>query len=61
MKMLGINASPKGAKSETLKLVKAVLNGAKSKGFKVELVDLCTPTPLHPDQAIAALGLPPRG
>ena len=41
MKMLGINASPKGAKSETLKLVKAVLNGAKSKGFKVELVDLC--------------------
>ncbi|MGD1153488.1 MAG: flavodoxin family protein [Syntrophales bacterium] len=41
MKILGINASPKGSKSETLKLVKAVLNGAKSKGFKVELVDLC--------------------
>jgi multimeric flavodoxin WrbA len=41
MKILGINASPKGSKSETLKLVKAVLNGAQSKGFKVELVDLC--------------------
>ena len=41
MKILGINASPKGSKSETLRLVKAVLNGAKSKGFKVELVDLC--------------------
>ena len=41
MKVLGINASPKGSKSETLKLVKSVLNGAKSKGFKVELVDLC--------------------
>lgn len=41
MKILGINASPKGSKSETLKLVKAVLNGAKSKGFEVELVDLC--------------------
>lgn len=39
MKILGINASPKGSKSETLKLVKAVLNGAKTKGCKVELVD----------------------
>ncbi len=42
MKILGINASPKGAKSQTLKLVKAVLNGAKSEGCEVELVDLCT-------------------
>jgi multimeric flavodoxin WrbA len=41
MKILGINASPKGSKSETLKLVKTVLNGAKTKGCKVELVDLC--------------------
>ncbi|MEN6321312.1 MAG: flavodoxin family protein [Syntrophaceae bacterium] len=41
MKILGINASPKGSKSETLKLIKAVLNGAKAKGCKVELVDLC--------------------
>lgn len=42
MKILGINASPKGSKSETLKLVKAVLHGAKSKGCKVALVDICT-------------------
>jgi multimeric flavodoxin WrbA len=41
MKILGINASPKGSKSQTLKLVKAVLNGAKAKGCEVELVDLC--------------------
>lgn len=41
MKILGINASPKGAKSQTLILVKAVLDGAKSKGSKTELVDLC--------------------
>ena len=41
MKVLGINASPKGSKSETLKLVRAVLNGAKSKGARVELVDVC--------------------
>lgn len=41
MKVLGINASPKGSKSETLKLVKAVLEGAKSEGAKVEFVDLC--------------------
>ena len=41
MKILGINASPKSSKSQTLKLVKAVLNGAKSKGCEVELVDLC--------------------
>jgi len=41
MKILGINASPKGSISETLKLVKAALKGAKTKGCKVELVDLC--------------------
>lgn len=41
MKILGINASPKGAKSQTMVLVKAVLNGAKSKGCDVEFVDLC--------------------
>jgi len=41
MKILGINASPKGSQSETLKLVRAVLNGARSKGAKVELVDIC--------------------
>jgi multimeric flavodoxin WrbA len=42
MKILGINASPKGSKSQTLRLVNAVLNGAKSSGCEVELVDLCT-------------------
>jgi multimeric flavodoxin WrbA len=41
MKILGINASPRGSKSQTRKLVKAVLDGASSKGASVELVDLC--------------------
>ena len=41
MKILGINASPRGAKSQTLRLVKAVLDGARSRGCEVELVDLC--------------------
>lgn len=50
MKVLGINASPRGSKSQTLKLVKSVLNGAKSKGAKVELVDICK---LHIEYCIA--------
>jgi multimeric flavodoxin WrbA len=41
MKILGINASPRGSKSQTRKLVRAALNGASSKGATVELVDLC--------------------
>ena len=41
MKILGINASPRSSKSQTLKLVKAVLEGAKSKGARTELVDIC--------------------
>ncbi len=41
MKILGINASPRSSNSQTLKLVKAVLNGARSKGAETELVDLC--------------------
>ncbi len=40
MKILGINASPKGAASNTLQLVNGVLEGAKSAGAKTELVDL---------------------
>jgi multimeric flavodoxin WrbA len=40
MKILGINASPRGAKSQTRKLVQAALNGANSKGSTVELVDI---------------------
>ena len=41
MKIIGINASPRGSKSETLRLVKAVLDGAKASGAETELVDLC--------------------
>jgi multimeric flavodoxin WrbA len=41
MKILGINASPRSSKSQTMKLVKAVLNGASSNGAKTEFVDIC--------------------
>lgn len=41
MKILGINASPRGSQSLTLKLVKATLDGAKSAGAEIELVDAC--------------------
>jgi multimeric flavodoxin WrbA len=41
MKILGINASPRGSNSQTLKLVEAVLNGARSKGARTELVNIC--------------------
>ncbi len=41
MKILGISASPRGAQSQTLRLVEAVLDGAKSAGADVELVDAC--------------------
>jgi multimeric flavodoxin WrbA len=41
MKILGINASPRGSKSQTLRLVQTVLDGAMSRGSEVELVDLC--------------------
>jgi multimeric flavodoxin WrbA len=41
MKILGINASPRSSNSQTLKLVRAVLNGARSKGARTELVDIC--------------------
>ena len=41
MKIIGINASPRGSMSQTKKLVKAVLDGARSQGATVELVDLC--------------------
>jgi multimeric flavodoxin WrbA len=42
LKILGINASPRGSKSQTLRLVKAVLDGAKESGAETGLVDLCT-------------------
>lgn len=41
MKILGINASPRGQKSQTLRLVQAVLDGAKSEGAEIEIVDVC--------------------
>ena len=41
MKILAINSSPRGQKSNTLRLVQAVIDGAKSAGAEVELVDVC--------------------
>ncbi len=40
MKILGINASPKGKESETLKLVESVLKGSESEGAETECLDL---------------------
>ena len=40
MKIIGINASPKDNASNTLHLVKSVLEGAESEGAETELVDL---------------------
>lgn len=40
MKILGINASPRGNESNTLQLVKPVLKGAESEGAETELIDL---------------------
>jgi len=40
MKILGINGSPRGKNSRTLKLVAAVLDGAKARGAETELVDI---------------------
>ncbi|MDD3052247.1 MAG: NAD(P)H-dependent oxidoreductase, partial [Candidatus Cloacimonetes bacterium] len=42
MKIIGINASPKGKESNTLRLVNAVLAGAKDEGAEIEFVDLYT-------------------
>jgi multimeric flavodoxin WrbA len=41
MKVLGLNASPKGKESQTLRLVLAVLDGAEVEGAETELVDVC--------------------
>lgn len=41
MNIIGINASPRGSKSQTLRLVKAVLDVAKDSEAETELVDLC--------------------
>lgn len=41
MKVLGINGSPKGARSQTLKLVSSALEGARKAGAEIELLDVC--------------------
>ncbi len=41
MKVLGINGSPKGTKSQTYRLVNACLKGAQKAGAEIEFVDLC--------------------
>jgi len=41
MKILGINGSPRGSQSQTLRLVEAVLKGVKESGAEAELADLC--------------------
>jgi len=40
MKILGINGSPRGERSATLRLIAAVLEGAKGKGAEVDFVNL---------------------
>jgi len=42
MKVIGINASPRGTESNTLKLVNAVLEGAKAERAETEVVDIYT-------------------
>ena len=41
MKIIGINSSPKGEKSQTRRLVMAVLEGARQTGADVTFVDIC--------------------
>jgi len=40
MKIIGINASPKGNASNILKLVNSVIKGAESEGAETEIIDL---------------------
>jgi len=47
MKIIGINASPKGKESRTLTLVDAVLEGAKAEGADIESLDLYQYTILY--------------
>lgn len=42
MKVLGINASPKGEKSQTRRLVMGVLEGARKAGADVTFIDICS-------------------
>jgi len=41
MKILGINGSPKGEKSQTRRLVMAVLEGSRKAGADITFVDIC--------------------
>lgn len=41
MKIVGINSSPRGERSQTLRLLRAALDGARSAGAEVELIDIC--------------------
>ena len=42
MKIIGINSSPKGDKSQTRRLVMGVLDGARQAGADVTFVDICS-------------------
>nr|WP_321505614.1 flavodoxin family protein [uncultured Methanoregula sp.] len=42
LKILGINASPKGEKSQTRRLVMGVLEGARQSGADVTFIDICS-------------------
>ena len=42
MKIIGINASPKGDKSQTRRLVMGVLEGARQAGADITFIDLCS-------------------
>jgi multimeric flavodoxin WrbA len=42
MKIIGINASPKGDKSQTRRFVTAVLEGARQAGADVTFIDICS-------------------
>jgi len=42
LKILGINASPKGEKSQTRRLVMGVLEGARHSGADITFIDICS-------------------
>lgn len=42
MKIIGINASPKGDKSQTRRLVMGVLEGARQAGADITFIDICS-------------------
>ena len=42
MKILGLNASPRGENSNTLRLVEAALAGAQDAGARTEYLDICS-------------------